>query len=205
MPQIILEDSDGTLNMLRDSVAQFASRVGGPDVMRARRDAGLGLERKIWEEMGEAGWLGLMLPEALGGAELSLKEQAILSEALGRALISEPLAQLSVFSGALLAGVPASDHVSQLAEALISAQQVISPVWQDISGNIASLNASANKDAIVLDGTAEFVCAANDADVFLVIATDATDGTLMLLNVPSGKSFFGCGTVTVPRFVGCLN
>lgn len=185
MPQIILEDSDGTLNMLRDSVAQFASRVGGPDVMRARRDAGLGLEPKIWKEMGEAGWLGLMLPEALGGAELSLKEQAILSEALGRALISEPLAQLSVFSGALLAGVPASDHVSQLAEALISAQQVISPVWQDISGNIASLSASANKDAIVLDGTAEFVCAARDADVFLVIAKGATDGTLMLLNVPS--------------------
>lgn len=27
----------------------------------------------------------------------------------------------------------------------------------------------------------------------------------MLFTVPAGKSFFGCGTTTVPGFVGCLN
>jgi alkylation response protein AidB-like acyl-CoA dehydrogenase len=118
MPEIILEDPDGTFAMLRESVAAFAQRFDGAKALRARRGAGRDLDRDIWSAMAEAGWLGLMLPEDLGGAGLGMSEQAILSEALGRALITEPLAQLSVFSGTLLAGAESGSERSRLAEGL---------------------------------------------------------------------------------------
>ncbi|MEM5473051.1 acyl-CoA dehydrogenase family protein [Hoeflea sp. AS60] len=170
MPEIILEDQDGTFAMLRDSVAAFAQRFDGPKALRARRDAGWDLDRDIWSAMAEAGWLGLMLPEDLGGAELGLSEQTILSEALGRALITEPLAQLSVFAGTLLAGAQAGQERTRLAEGLVSGSLIVTPAWQDMSGGFAAVNATVDADGVTLSGAAELVVAAASADVFLVVA-----------------------------------
>jgi alkylation response protein AidB-like acyl-CoA dehydrogenase len=185
MPQIILDDPDGTLGMLRDSVAQFASRVDGPAAMRTRRDAGLGLDRKIWDEMAQAGWLGLTLPETMGGAGLGLQEQTILSEALGRALITEPLAQLSVFAGTLLATAPDNAEALRLSQGLLAGSLVVSPVWQDINGAAGAVSLSGVPDNLLLNGTADLVCAGLAADVFLVLARDERKGNTALLSVPA--------------------
>ncbi|MCC0035592.1 MAG: acyl-CoA dehydrogenase family protein [Hoeflea sp.] len=186
MPEIILEDPDGTFAMLRDSVAAFAQRFDGARALRARRGAGKDLDRDIWSAMAEAGWLGLMLPEDLGGTGLGMSEQAILSEALGRALITEPLAQLSVFSGALLAGAEPGEERSRLAEGLISGSLVVSPVWQNTDGGPAAVAATVDAGGVTLSGTAGLVVAAASADVFLVAAR-ANDG-LLLVSVPAGSA-----------------
>lgn len=67
MPQMIFDDPDGMLGMLRDSVQTFASSFPGPQRLRQRRDKGADLDREVWTGMAEAGWLGLTLPEDLGG------------------------------------------------------------------------------------------------------------------------------------------
>lgn len=170
MPEIILEDPDGTLTMLRDSVATFAQRFDGPTALRARRDTGKDINREIWSAMAEAGWLGLMLPEQLGGAELSMREQAVLSEALGRAMITEPLAQLSVFAGTLLASAQSTDERAQLANGLVSGLLIVTPVWQNIDGSFGGVNAQVGAGDLVLTGAAELVMAGASADVFLVVA-----------------------------------
>ncbi|MCZ4287540.1 acyl-CoA dehydrogenase family protein [Hoeflea alexandrii] len=185
MPEIILEDPDGTFAMLRDSVAAFAQRFDGARALRARRGAGKDIDRDIWSAMAEAGWLGLMLPEDLGGAGLGLSEQAILSEALGRALITEPLAQLSVFSGALLAGAEPGEERSRLAEGLISGSLVVSPVWQTTDGGYAAVSATENETGVTLSGTAGLVVAAVSADVLLVLARSGDDR--MLVSVAAGS------------------
>lgn len=185
MPEIILEDPDGTFAMLRDSVAAFAQRFDGARALRARRGAGRDLDRDIWSAMAEAGWLGLMLPEDLGGAGLGLSEQAILSEALGRALITEPLAQLSVFSGTLLAGAEPGAERSRLAEGLISGSLVVSPVWQTTDGGFAVVTATADAAGVTLSGVADLVVAAASADVFLVLARSKDER--VLISVPAGS------------------
>ena len=209
MPEIILEDPDGTFAMLRDSVAAFAQRFDGARALRARRGAGRDLDRDIWSAMAEAGWLGLMLPEDLGGAGLGLSEQAILSEALGRALITEPLAQLSVFSGTLLAGAEAGAERTRLAEGLISGSLVVSPVWQTTDGGFAALTASHVADGVTLSGTAGLVVAAASADVFLVVAR--SNDERVLINVPAGSDGLSFSerptvdgaTLAELRFDGC--
>ena len=90
MPRVMLDDPDGTLSMLRDSVAQFAIQHSGPRIFRDKRERAGDLDSAVWTAMAQAGWTGLLLPDTLGGAGLGMREQAILSEALGRALIAEP-------------------------------------------------------------------------------------------------------------------
>ena len=170
MPEIIIEDHDGTLAMLRDSVVAFAQRFDGPKTLRARRDTGKDINRDIWSAMAEAGWLGLMLPECLGGAGLSMREQVVLSEALGRALVTEPLAQLSVFAGTLLAAAESTDERARLTNGLTSGSLIVTPVWQDVKGCFAGVEALAEAGDVTLSGAAELVTAGSSADIYLVVS-----------------------------------
>jgi alkylation response protein AidB-like acyl-CoA dehydrogenase len=56
----------------------------------AGHDAGL------WRTFGEAGWLGILVPEALGGAGLGLLDAAVLLHELGRAVAPGPFLASSV-------------------------------------------------------------------------------------------------------------
>src|SRR5690349_4004926 len=116
-PQIAFDDHDGTLAMLRDSVDAFATRHSPAKALRARRD-GAALGASLWPAMAEAGWVGLPLPEAIGGAGLGMREQAVLSAALGRALVAEPIAMASAFASVLLADAPASKERARLGAGL---------------------------------------------------------------------------------------
>ena len=126
MPQTMFDDEDGTLAMLRDSVAGFAEAHPGARHLRARRKDGGDLDRALWSAMAEAGWLGLMLPASLGGAGLSIREQAVLSEALGRALLTEPVAQLAIFSGTLLRDAPAGEERDRLLRGIADGTRSVS-------------------------------------------------------------------------------
>src|SRR5687768_13297247 len=102
MPRAFFDDPDGVLAMLRDSVQALSARLPGPASLRAKRARHGDSDPALWSAMAEAGWVGLLLPEHLGGAGLGLAEQAVLCEALGRALISEPVAAGAVFASVLL-------------------------------------------------------------------------------------------------------
>lgn len=197
MSGLMLDDPDGTLEMLRDSVAGFAEKFDGPQGFRARREAGQDLDRSVWSAMAEAGWLGLHLPEEIGGAGLGVPEQAVLSEALGRALISEPLAQLSVFAGVLLAEGAGADR-DRLAEGLIAGTSVLAPAWQGRDGAPTPLAAQAEGDGFALTGAHRHVSAPTSATDFIVLAE--AGGEWMLLSVPAGAG--GLDVTAAPTLDG---
>src|SRR5690606_32981893 len=62
-------------------------------------DAGTRLDRGLWKEIAQLGWVGLVLPERFGGAGLGWLHLAILMEEMGRRLVPGP------FLGSLLAGI----------------------------------------------------------------------------------------------------
>lgn len=183
MPQTQFEDEDGTLSMLRDSVTAFADRFPGAERLRAKRTMGQDLDREVWTAMAEAGWTGLLLPEDLGGAGLGCREQAVLSESLGRVLGGEPLVQLAVLSGALLADAPAGAERSRLAAGITDGSLIVSPAWQALDGTPADLSATIQGDQIRLAGKAHLVSAASTATDFLVRATHGAEA--VLISVPA--------------------
>lgn len=191
MPQTIFDDPDGTLAMLRDSAATLASRQPGPASLRAKRAGSADIDRDLWTSMAEAGWLGLLLPEDLGGAGLGLAEQAVLSEALGRALIAEPVSASAVFASTLLRDAPASAERDRLAAGLASGELLVSPAWQDPSRHShgAALKAMSDGDGFILTGDRNFVDAASSATDFLVVV--AAEKGALVLSVPAGAPGLG--------------
>src|SRR5512143_2652588 len=84
--------------LLQRSAGEFLARECPPSFVRevARDDEGY--PRGLYRQMAELGWLGLIVPEAYGGAGLGLLELALLMEQLGRAVVPGPF-----FSSAVLA------------------------------------------------------------------------------------------------------
>lgn len=183
MPQMIFDDHDGTLVMLRDSVQAFASTFPGPKRLRKRREEGADLDKDVWAGMADAGWLGLTLPEELGGSGLGAQEQAVLSEALGRELISEPLAFLAVFSGALLSRSVEGAERARLVAGLVDGSLIVTPAIQGQDGSETALIAKLNGGQVRLSGTAHYVNAAASADEFLIYAKSGSES--LLIAVPA--------------------
>ena len=171
MPQVALHDDDGALAILRDSVAAFARQNPGPARLRLQRGKG-GMNQAVWRKIAEAGWVGLLTPEEAGGAGLSMREQVVVSEALGGELAPEPYAMLSVFAPAVLAACPASPLRDLLLAGAISGERLVSAAWQDRRGG---REMTAKEDAAsgewVLDGEKALVEAAGDATDLLVVAS----------------------------------
>jgi alkylation response protein AidB-like acyl-CoA dehydrogenase len=129
--------------------------------------------------MAEAGWTSLLLPESRGGSGLTMREQAVLSEALGRNLISEPTAAICVFAGYILAEAPDSSETLRLAAALAGGE-IISPAWLDASSPLRAARVGGGSS---LEGSKLFVEGARAASSFLVTADH--DGEPLLLSVPA--------------------
>ena len=165
MPRALFDDSDGTLAMLRDSVAALSARSPGPASLRAKRSAKGDTDGALWSAMADAGWTGLLLPEAMGGTGLGLAEQAALSEALGRALIAEPISAGSVFASVLLREAPSSTERDRLAAGLADGSLRVSPAWRQPAGHSSGrpLKTVADAAGLVLDVELHFVDAGRAA------------------------------------------
>lgn len=75
---------------LRDSVRQVLVDHRG-DTWSIPDEGGRGLDRALWEQMAQLGWLALAVPEDRGGLGLGMAHLAVLYEELGRELASVPV------------------------------------------------------------------------------------------------------------------
>jgi len=80
----------------QDEAADLAARIladrATPQRQRAVEEAGDRFDRDLWSALGEAGLLGLAVPEAHGGAGLGLVELARVLVEIGRTVAPVPLA-----------------------------------------------------------------------------------------------------------------
>ncbi|MEU0674884.1 acyl-CoA dehydrogenase family protein [Streptomyces sp. NPDC006172] len=83
---------------LRDGVRELLARRFGPEELRAALTRP-GLDRRLWRDLGEAGFFALRLPEADGGVGLGLPEAVLAFEEAGRALLPGPLTATFLAAG----------------------------------------------------------------------------------------------------------
>lgn len=178
MSELMMDDADGVLGMLKESVAAFSKGFPGAKGLRHLRESRNALDKKQWKEMSDAGWIGLLLPESLGGAGLSIKEQAVISHALGQELIASPITLCSVLVAAILDRLDESEERTRLAETLLKAEQLVIPV---IGENITAVFDGQN---YFLTGKSDYLDAVCEASDFIVQAQD-TNGVQYLFSVPA--------------------
>ncbi len=200
----LLLGEDQTL--IRDSAATLLARAAGPKRMRALRDAG-GFDRARWREIGEAGWLALMVPEAAGGMGLGRTELCLVLQEAGRALLTDPLAAGAAAALALAEAEGAELRDGVLAK-LIAGEIVVLPAFQEgpLAFDPGETTVAAARDGkgVTLTGTKRFVASAAIADGFLVSAR-APDGVVLAyvpadakgLTRTNATTVDGCGVGTI--------
>ncbi|WP_180131006.1 MULTISPECIES: acyl-CoA dehydrogenase family protein [unclassified Acinetobacter] len=181
MSELMMDDADGVLGMLKESVVAFSKGFPGAKGLRQLRESQNALDKKQWKEMADAGWIGLLLSEAQGGAGLSIKEQAVISHALGQELVTSPIASSAVFASAILNSLDASEERSRLAAVLLNADQLVVPVT---GGKITAV---LNGQDFILNGKSEYLDAVQEASDFIIQAHDA-EGVQYLFSVPAQSS-----------------
>jgi alkylation response protein AidB-like acyl-CoA dehydrogenase len=88
---------------LQDTLSGFCAREAPPTRVRALFDAGAGRDPALWKGLAELGVLGLLVPEAHGGAGLELLDAALVAEVLGRHALPAPFLGHTLVSLALAA------------------------------------------------------------------------------------------------------
>jgi alkylation response protein AidB-like acyl-CoA dehydrogenase len=182
---------DGELKrLLRDAAASFAKRCG---LARSRglRNARPGFDRAVVKQLAEQGWLGILIPEHLGGQGLGFAEMAVVVEQLARVLAPEPVVACAVLAAtALLSG----DNDALKATLLGGIASGDSVVGVALAGRFAADKSEvtarkAGADTL-LSGTAHHVYPALDADEFIVAAREGAE--LALYRVAATAAGLSC-------------
>jgi alkylation response protein AidB-like acyl-CoA dehydrogenase len=199
--------------LLRDSARRFlADRYPAPASGRGRAESSD--DRRIWREFAGLGWLGLPLPEAFGGLNQGMVEIAILMEAFGRSLVTEPYVPTVVLGAGVIAeaGSPAQQHAVLPGVAAGEIRLALAHVEQHSRFTLAHVETRARPDGIgfMLDGRKTLVPGGADADYFVISARmsgsarDASGTDLFLLPrrtdgllVERHATLDGTGTATV--------
>lgn len=98
-----------------DSAYAFVEGLGGVKRSRAKFREPLSLDKAVWQQMAELGWLLIGVPDSLGGVGMDEEEIAALFESLGRSLMPEPVGT-SVAAAQLLADCHSEIAGQSLAE-----------------------------------------------------------------------------------------
>ena len=100
------EEQDMLREMVRGVCADFAPL----DVVREMEDDPTGYPEALWKQLAALDLIGLTLPAAYGGSEMSTLEAAIVYEEFGRSLAPSPHFASAVVSGGVLVAAGDDDQ-----------------------------------------------------------------------------------------------
>jgi 3-oxochol-4-en-24-oyl-CoA dehydrogenase len=143
---------------------------------RAARDAGRAILETpdepmpaFWDDLAGLGWLGIHLPEDVGGAGYGLEELVVVVEELGRAVAPGPFVPTVVASAVLAAvgGDIAREHLPGLADGSVTAAVALGG-----SVTVAGGVASGSAGNVLGGGLATVLLVATGDDVAVVMVGD---------------------------------
>ena len=143
-----------------------------------------------WDVMAASGWLGLEVPEAYDGAGATVAEVAVILHELGRAAVASP------YLGSVVLGVGALNlleprpQVAEMLESVASGRECTADVLptgaECLAAPAAPFTLRRDGRGLVLNGAADFVPDATEADRLLIVAGDP-DGGPVIVQVGTGQ------------------
>ena len=176
--------------LLNDSLVDFGTTEYSFEHWRKlnRVPDGEGFRRDEWQKYADLGWLGVALPESVGGAGGGMTELGIVMAGAGRFLLLEPfLATLVLGASAIeLAGTPAQQR---LLEDVGAGKLLLAFCHTEPDSGYARTHVKAvarrSGSGFVLDGAKGFALHAHVADTLIVSARLGSDsGPVALFLVP---------------------
>jgi len=185
-------DFNEAQEMLRTSAKDFLSKECPKTKVREIEESDSGHDADLWKKMADLGWLGLALPEEYGGTGGDLLDLVIVLEEMGRNVLPGPFFSTVVDCSLAILQYGNDDQKKELLPKIAEGTIVMSLAILEPEGSYnpkgVMLQAKAEGDNYVLNGTKLFVFNANVADQLLVITrtSSAQDGlTAMIVDAKS--------------------
>ncbi len=194
--------------MIVDAVQKFVSNDSPVERFRKLRENEIGWEKSVWKAMGEYGWLGVEVPEELGGYGGTFVDVALILEQLGRGLVPEPYIASVVLAGGLLTKFGTDAQREAYLTPMIAGETSLALAYSERQSRYdladCRTTAQADGDGWVLDGTKVWVLNGHAADQVIVAARTSggdTDAAGLSLFIVDGEAE-GVRRVSVPGMDG---
>jgi alkylation response protein AidB-like acyl-CoA dehydrogenase len=170
--------------LLQDSAREFFNRECPPERVRELMATATAFDEKLWRDLADQGWTGLIVPEEYGGLGLGLVELAVIVEEMGRACL--PGAFLSTLWGtALIAAAGSTEQKTRLLDGIAAGDVKATVAFLEATGdwNPAAVKVKAERDGpgYRLNGRKEYVTDAAIADVIICVAKSGAALVLPLI------------------------
>lgn len=188
--------------LLAESVTRFlAEQAPISPYVRDRLDDEHGTTAAVWSGLGELGVLGLLAPEARGGAGMGMVDAAVVLEALGRIVHPGPYlaSAIGAISVVALAGTPRDQaaFLPQLASGETIGALALWEPGRRARWNEPETLAVGDAGSWRLDGTKVHVPDAFGADVLFVVARPPEGGCGVFVVTPETPGASVTSTPTV--------
>ncbi len=182
-------DLDKPQQLLQQSAREFFARECPLERVRELMAGETAFDEKLWREIAEQGWTGLIVPEEFGGLGLGLVELVCIAEEMGRACFPSPFIS-TTWAAALIERAGSEGQRAQYLEKIASGElkATVALLEETADWNPAAVALRAEKTGkeYRLSGSKHFVTDAAVADLIIVVARG--DEGLILLPVEKGAS-----------------
>jgi alkylation response protein AidB-like acyl-CoA dehydrogenase len=167
--------------LLQDNVARFATEHGRADNRSLARD--MTLDRRMWRDIAELGWLGAGLPEDKGGFGGTAVETMIILEGAGKGLLQAPLLSAMVMAPQIL--VDAGCSAEALAPFVAGEEIYVAELSEKPAAGVA-LDASG--DGLILLGRIDYMPYGDTVDGYVMAVLERPSGDMALVKVTADDS-----------------
>ncbi len=174
--QLVLNEDQELLAKTALDFVREQSPISRVRELRDKDDA-LGFSPAMWKEMAELGWVGILIPEEHGGADMGLAELAVVMEALGRHLAPEPFLSTVLLGGGLLAEAGSAAQQAEWFPGIAAGERHVAVAYQEAQSRYdlaaVTTRAEATASGYRLRGDKVHVLDGMAADALIVSARTA--------------------------------
>jgi alkylation response protein AidB-like acyl-CoA dehydrogenase len=167
---------------LQQDLRGFLSNPQRPARSRKALEERAGIDRALWSEMGELGWLGIRIPEQFGGSGLGILELALASEEVGRVLAPIPFGPSLCGAAEAILRFGTPDQQARYLPQLANGKEIGALALAETAGPFVPAALGAQLRNGRLFGTK--IAVADGAAATLAIVACQLDGTIRLAVVP---------------------
>ncbi len=165
---------------IRDSVRRWCSHEYSLLQREVILSSAQAYSAKHWAAFGAMGWLGLSMPQEVGGSGADVMEIAVLMEEFGRALVAEPYLGCVLLAGTAVAIAADSGQRRELLEPMIAGRSLIALAHAEAHAATLpfDVRTRAHKRGVagyLLSGRKSLVLGAANAQFLIVSARTAGD------------------------------
>jgi alkylation response protein AidB-like acyl-CoA dehydrogenase len=160
--------------LLRATARKFFESECTSEFVRTRMAEPAGVTDAFWAKLAEQGWLGLIYPEAYGGAGLGFVDLTVLMEEMGRAVMPGPFFSTVLLGGLTILEAGSDAQKKEWLGKISDGQAKVTLAFTEPNArwDAAAVTVTARESGgkFTLSGTKLFVLDAHLADALVVVA-----------------------------------